>query len=197
PDFFLGLDLGQANDHTALCILERADVLISDRPDPVYFKPQTERRYAIRHIEQLPLGKTYPIIARHVADVTRHPGLNGAKFLAVDATGIGTPFTDMLRNEHYSARLVPVIITGGDNRSYDKATSTYHVPRNELLTSLLVALQKGILRISKELPLAGVLLQEMASLRYKEGRIETARSTQHDDLVFAAALATWRATVKL
>ncbi|MBI4908950.1 MAG: hypothetical protein HY820_35345, partial [Acidobacteria bacterium] len=85
PDFFLGLDLGQANDHTALCILERADVLISDRPDPVYFKPQTEQRYAIRHIERLPLGTAYPRIASHVAAVTRHPSLTGTRTLAIDA----------------------------------------------------------------------------------------------------------------
>ena len=76
--FFVGLDLGQAQDFTAAAILER--------PDP------RERVYAARHLQRWPLGTSYPEIVADVVQMVRR--LTPAPILAVDATGVGRPVVE-------------------------------------------------------------------------------------------------------
>ncbi len=49
-DFILGLDLGQAQDYTALGILERDG------------SSKGDREYQLRHLDRFPLGTSYPAI---------------------------------------------------------------------------------------------------------------------------------------
>ncbi len=55
------------------------------------------------------------------------------------------------------------MLTGSEYATYTRGVR--HVPRNELLTALLHSIQKGILRISREVPAAGMLLKELANVR--------------------------------
>ena len=63
----------------------------------------------------------------------------------------------------------------------------WHVPRNDLLAGLEVLLDAGELKISRRLSEAERLVRELENLQV-EGR-----GCEHDDLVFAVALAAWRA----
>jgi hypothetical protein len=59
--FFSGLDLGCAQDCTALAVLERTLAADPEQGD------REAARYAVRHLERCPLGTPYPAIAGRLA----------------------------------------------------------------------------------------------------------------------------------
>jgi hypothetical protein len=80
-NIFVGLDLGQARDHTALAVLEQAG-----------------ERYNLRRLERLPLHTSYPSVVEHVRGLVSRPQLRGCN-LVVDQGGVGRPVVDLLRQE--------------------------------------------------------------------------------------------------
>ncbi len=75
--FIVGADIGQAQNPTALAVLEAT--------------PGDDQ---IRHLERLPLGTSYPAVAERIGGLTMalpNPDL------VVDATGVGRPVVDQLR----------------------------------------------------------------------------------------------------
>ncbi len=187
PTYFMGLDLGQAQDFTALAILER----------------QGHARgsvYHCRHLQRWPLKTSYPAIVADVSRIVRSPELKGGQAqatLALDATGVGAPVVDMFRAAHLPVYLQPIQITGGSEVSRDGDVS--RVPKRDLVSSSQVALQTGRLKIAPELPDAQTLVRELQNFQVKIN-LETAhdsygawREGTHDDLVLAVALALWTA----
>ena len=77
-DYIAGLDIGQANDPSALCVIERVGP-----------------RLHVRHLERLPLGLPYPAQVERVAGVLDRPPLVGHVRLVLDATGVGRPVLDL------------------------------------------------------------------------------------------------------
>ena len=72
------------------------------------------------------------------------------------------------------------------------------MPKRDLIVGVQVLLQNGGLKIASGLPHAATLAKEMAEMRVKvtaAGREQFGawRSGQHDDMVFAVALACWAA----
>ncbi len=186
PTYFIGLDLGQAQDYTALAILERPNA------------GGGERTYLCRHLQRWPLKTSYPTIVADVSRIVRSPELKGGQAqatLALDATGVGAPVVDMFRAAHLPVHLVPIQITGGSEVSHDGDVS--RVPKRDLVSSSQVALQTGRLKIAPELPDAQTLVRELQNFQVKIN-LETAhdsygawREGTHDDLVLAVALALW------
>src|SRR5262245_37956322 len=111
--YWLGLDLGQASDFSALSILESHD-------------PQFPRRYQGRHLQRWPLQTPYPSIAKEVAALAEALALQhlpAPVWLAVDGTGIGAAVVDLLKREPMPhIQLVVILITGGDLESRDPKT---------------------------------------------------------------------------
>jgi hypothetical protein len=187
PDYYVGLDLGQTTDFTALAVLERppADGGAGDGP-----------AYALRHLERFPLGTPYTAIvpaATRLANAA--PG--GAATLVVDQTGVGRAVVDLLRRAPGTGRIVPVTITGGLEVA-EQEDGSYHVPKKELVTCLQLLLQSRRLKVARTLPHADTLVQELSNFRVKitEALHETFgawREGEHDDLVLAVALAAWLA----
>jgi hypothetical protein len=113
----------------------------------------------------------------------------------VDATGVGRPVCDLFRDARMPCRLVPITITGGLSLTGDGRGGA-HVPKKDLVGCAQVLLQARRLRVARELELADVLVQELENFRV---RITAAahevfgdwREGQHDDLVFALAMAAW------
>ena len=179
-DFFLGLDLGQANDYTALGAIER----IGGEEGPA--------TWHLRHLERM-RGVPYPQVVARVAAVMVAEPLRAHCRLVVDATGVGQPVVDLLA----AAGLWPiaVFIHGGQQATLDKGA--WHVPKRDLVAVVQVLLQSARLRIAASLPLAGVLEQELLNFRVTID-FKTAHDSyaawcegQHDDLVLAVALACW------
>ena len=60
-ELFIGLDLGQRRDPTAIAVIERS-VHIADRPDPTTWARERTIRHQVRHLEILPLGTPYTAV---------------------------------------------------------------------------------------------------------------------------------------
>jgi hypothetical protein len=87
--FFLGLDLGQRHDFTALAILDRT-VSLTGHTDPVTFQRETTTSLCFRHLHRYPAGTPYTTITAHLARLVSSPQLSGRSTLVLDATGIGS-----------------------------------------------------------------------------------------------------------
>ena len=189
PDYFIGLDLGQASDYSAVAVLERPAQKCQEAGEqrPVY---------SLRYLRRYALGTPYTRIVPAVARLASSDLLQGCT-LAVDQTGVGRPVVDLLRQAPMTARIVPITITGGQVVTVTEDGS-YHVPKKDLVSSLQLLLQSQRLKMSRSMPEADYLVQELANFRV---RITAAahetfgawREGQHDDLVLAVALAAWLA----
>jgi hypothetical protein len=179
---FLGLDLGQRQDYSALVIAEQ------------HGQPR-QAAYHVRHLERFPLGIPYPAVVARVHALQHTPELRGRSHLVVDRTGVGAPVVDLLR----LARLSPVAvtITGGDAVTRE-GYHHYHVPKRDLVSTLQVLLQGGRLKVAQGLPAAQLLVEELLHFQVKitvaaHDTYGAWREGAHDDLVLAVALACWYA----
>jgi hypothetical protein len=85
--YFAGLDLGQAQDFTALAVVERAE--IKGEWDAVAYCYRKVRELRLRHLERMPLGTPYPEMVARVRHVMGSAAVAGSQYLAVDGTGVG------------------------------------------------------------------------------------------------------------
>jgi hypothetical protein len=181
-NYFVGLDLGQSKDFTALAILERH----SEGEASVFHA---------RHLQRYQLGTPYPAI---VADVGRilqlEPLCKHNLTLAIDGTGVGVAVTDLFLQANLHADLHPITITGGDQVTRDG--QAYRVPKRDLVGVVQVCLQTSRLKIASALPEAATLTAELQNFQVKitDAAHDTYgawREGTHDDLVLAVALALW------
>jgi hypothetical protein len=173
--FYIGVDLGQRADFTAFAVVEREE---APRPwmVPLY------RGLNVRWLERLPLGTPYTAVARRAEEIAGK--LYPRCEMAIDATGLGAPVVDLLKNGTMR-ELAPVVITGG-GKSHSSG-GRFYVPKRDLVAGLQLLLEKEELRIASKLREARALARELIDMRMN-GTQET-----HDDLVLAVALASWQA----
>jgi hypothetical protein len=186
--FTMGLDLGQAQDYTAVSIVETIEAPRTDDGR------RGERTFHVRHLERFALRTTYPTMVARVAEMLHSERLKGSTDLVVDGTGCGVPVMDLLRDARLSP--VAVTITGGDAESRGDR-GEYRVPKRDLVGVMQVLLQAGRLKIAAELPEAPILQAELLNFQVKIN-LDTAhdsygawREGTHDDLVLSVALACW------
>ena len=176
--FHVGLDLGQANDYTAIAVVEEAgdDLLL------------------VRHLERF-RNTLYPDVADRLEALLDSPQLRGKAELVIDRTGAGPAVADLFIKRGRSFKAVK--IHGGDAETVEEGT--YRVPKRNLVSALQAALQTGTLKISSALELAELLREELLNFRIKiniatgHDSYEHWREGEHDDLVLAAAMAVWSA----
>ncbi len=189
---FIGLDLGQSADFTALAIIECVRT-ITDGTDEI-------TNLNVIHLQRWQLRTSYPAI---VADVVKM--INGLKeyqspdykpVLAIDATGVGAPVIDLFKRENINAELRPIQIIGGANISEEFGIT--RVPKRDLVSVVQVGLQNKTLKIASQLPEAEILSKELQTFQVKitdaaNDVYGAWREGTHDDLVLAVALALWTA----
>jgi hypothetical protein len=192
---FIGLDLGQAKDYSALAIIECIRT--------VTYGGGKDEITALNciHLQRWQLRTGYPVI---VADVVKminslDPALSpeARPLLAVDATGVGAPVVDLFKREPIKAQLKPIQIVGGANVSSEFGMT--RVPKRDLVSCVQVALQNRTLKIASRLPDADVLARELQNFTVKitdaaNDVYGAWREGTHDDLVLAVALALWTAS---
>ncbi|HEU4700686.1 MAG TPA: hypothetical protein VFS40_15990 [Gemmatimonadales bacterium] len=198
--YILGLDLGQASDWTAMAVLQRI-VTVRDAERPIKvngvtcmerYREALPAEFPCRHLERAPLGTSYPTIVARVRGLMFDPAIRGQTALVVDATGVGRPVVDMLREA--GLKPIPVTITGGDAVSRDGAG--WRVPKRDLVGAVQVLLQSQRLKFAAEMPLVSTLVAELKAFRVKvseQGHDSYGawREGSHDDLVLALAVAAW------
>jgi hypothetical protein len=191
--YLIGLDLGQAQDYSALVIVER---FIKEGEHDKEGKPTYTPLYHVRHIERFPLGTRYTAVADRVKVVCTSEKLKDApRTLLVDATGVGRAEVDLLR-ERLAGIIYPmaVTITPGSQARFDEGV--YYVPKRDLVGALQVLLQTDRLKVAEDLPEAVTLVKELQAFRIKitlagNDTYEAWREGDHDDTVLATAMACW------
>lgn len=190
--YFVGLDLGQRQDFTALAVLERVETKGEwDAWRMAYKKDVTLR---LRHLERVPLGTPYPEVVARVRRLLQTEAMGGHCDLVVDATGVGRPVVEMLELADLGCWVRPVVVTGGRHESVEGGWA--HVPKRDLMSRLQVLLQGDRLKIAERLEYSAALVKEMAEMRVKVTQAGNEqygawRKGAHDDMVFAVALACW------
>ena len=181
--FFVGLDLGQKRDHSALAVVERVDRRRA-------FQSTVFEHVAVRHLERMPLGTPYPEVVERVKEIVWAQALRGQCSLAVDATGVGAPVVDMLRAARLGCQVTAVTITGGERGAGD-----WSVAKQDLIGELQVLLEQGQMRIGV-MRETQQLVRELLDMKMSAGRTGRVRMGadgygEHDDLAIALALACW------
>jgi hypothetical protein len=202
--YYVGLDLGQSADYTALAVVH--DTFIE--PAPAYRVPQLQ----VVHLERYPLRTSYVDIVDSVIGLLRKQQLHPWEWtrplhqeqthptLIVDRTGVGAPVTDLFTKRRVT--FVQVTITGGTSVTRGEGSRHYHVPKRDLVSSLEVPFHNQQLVIAKDLDLRPTLEKELAGFKRKiklttgHDSYEHWREGDHDDLVLACSLAAWFARRK-
>lgn len=179
----IGLDIGQKRDPTAVCVAE-----IHERPAA----ERTEIHFQVRHLERMPLGTPYPKVAERTGEIVAkvRQRIHSTPHLYVDATGVGQPIVDLLR-EHV-VRTIACYFTHGDRRT-KKSWCEITIGKAFLVSRLQALLQTGRLHLpqreearvlAEELQNYEIRVDENANDKYGAFRVGT-----HDDLVTALGLA--------
>lgn len=185
---FIGVDIGQKRDPTAICVAERERREGAERTEP---------HFNIRHLERLPLGTPYPRVADRVARITERVRERTGEppTVFVDATGVGQPVVDLLREQIRSGKVVAVYFTHGDRRIETKDRQQRQVSLGKaFLVSRLQALLQCVRLHLPRTREAEVLTEELLNyeLRVDENandRYGAFKVGTHADLVTALGLA--------
>ena len=198
--YYLGIDLGQARDYTALSLLEEPVWVDPKWAREVYLAPEQARwrspadlvpeqarralylsnrrgrpphpALSVRYLERFELGTRYTRVIERVQELIGTPPLEGKKITAlVDATGVGRAVVDSFFQA--GLRPTPVTIHGGASVGQDH--NGFRVPKRDLVSAVQVLLQNQRLKIAGGLPLAETLKKELLNFKVK---IDSA--TAHD-----------------
>jgi len=186
--WFLGLDLAQRQDFTALAMLN----LTWRKAErcPVTWQWNRKPELALCGLDRYPRGESYRSycinVERRVDQIlAREPG--ATVHLVIDASGPGAPIVDEFRRAGLDITIHPVTMTGGAEPSANKHGGQ-NVPRRDLITKLILLMEHQTFRAEPGIPNLKEFESEMLDLRAND----TATSTT-DDLVVAASLAAWQA----
>ncbi len=195
--YILGLDLGLINDYSALSMLEQAETL--ERADfSKDIGEHYEVAYHLVHLQRFKLATQYPAVVQRVKEIMENPKIARNNHLILDATGVGTPVLQMFR----AVGVNPVGVTltaGAEVTKTSDSYEGYHVPKGQLVSTLMVLVQSGRLKIAEGLEHAPAFDEEMQNFHYtldkKTGHdtYESVKDSVHDDLVVSVALAAWYA----
>lgn len=217
---FMGCDLGQASDHTALGIVERiknpnpehdpeiaAYARQNRKPGFKYAVPQwLADDYHVLALHRFQLGILYPNIRKTLQKVVDSPQMGNHRVaLAIDGSGPGRSMVDELRSGAVGSRLegvdlfVPVTITTGQSENRGKM-GYMNVARNILVGEAKKLLGWGRLKLppADAMPHGAIFAEELRSFKPRQthtGNVvfEAIREGDHDDLIFAVSLALWMA----
>ncbi len=194
----VGIDIGQKHDPTALAVVE----VVQGAP----------AAFAVRHLERLPLGLSYPDVATRLGQVVGNLHARArADYLArtpapywpgevwadqaqvavyVDATGVGQPVVDLLARQ--GVAVTACYFTYGDR--YSAEVGRISIGKAWLVSRLQVLLQEGRLHLPARLAEAAALTQELLDYEMRvdqdaNEKYGAFRTGAHDDLVTAVGLA--------
>lgn len=181
--FFVGLDLGQASDYTALSVLEQEWNIQNRRYE-----------YRLRYLDRV-RGMPYPEIVTKVSNMMQSGKLMAVEppRLIVDKTGVGAPVCDLFR----TGPIKPVEITITSGQTPSVVPRGFHVPKRDLVFALLSIFQRGVFTAAENMQLAGTLKTELQNFKVKidpktaHDSYESWREGAHDDLVLSVSMAAW------
>jgi hypothetical protein len=186
PRFFVGLSLGQAQEATAVAVIQHTGNV-------------KEAVCHVPHLKRYALGTSYPEIVKDVAERLQKAPANAC--LILDATGVGQAVVELIRTHSLlstrDANIHSVSVTGGEAEG--REGRHWRVPKLNLVGAVQVLLQSQRLKIASDLPDTPALVNELGSFKVKvvtsvNESFSEWRERPQDDLVFAVAVACWAAT---
>lgn len=189
----IGVDVGQKVDPTAIAVAE-----LTYRPvDPSQQRSKREEtHFLIRSLTRLPLGTSYPDVAKRIGEIwweLKNRSSENPR-VWIDATGVGQPVVDFVRTYVGTPRRVwPVIFNHGDHRKENEEERKVILGKAYLVSRLQVLLQSDRIhfpdgpefrQLAKELLDYEIRIDEDSNDRYGAFKVGT-----HDDLVTAVGLA--------
>lgn len=209
-DCWVGLDLGQFVDYSAVSVLGRSLAvnratglpLRDSRGGAVYC-------WDVLGLKRFALRTPYTQVIAEVAKIVARPELKPKPRLVVDATGVGVACLEMVRRGIQGVDIWGVSITSGESWRMVRmggAGFLLHAAKVQVTGALREVLESGRLKIAKTkdgqpIPGADVLKRELADFKVKltQAANETfgADSGSHDDMVLSIALPIWAGSLPI
>jgi len=150
--------------------------------------------FEIGTIRRLPLETSYNNVVADVHQLLRR--CPAGTELVIDGTGIGKAICDMFRFQGITPWCVTA--TSGLDQTINHGARTANVPKLMLVSRLQSILFEQRLKVSAQLEEATAFLEELRDFRVEysaSGHMTyNAKRGKHDDMLSAAAVATWRLT---
>jgi hypothetical protein len=177
---YIGIDVGQQRDYTALSVVEK-------RIDPI-----VKTEYHVRQLARLPLKLDYTAQVDRIVQVVQELR-DQSPVILVDVGGVGRPFLDLLINRGVPA--TGIQITGGDTVREGNAGSI-NVPKRDLVLALELAFEQKRIKIPESLKQKDILISELQNFTVKisssgHDSYAAAKESIHDDMIIALALPVW------
>ena len=194
----LGVDLGQVRDRTVIIGVQSFEVAAPEAPEEELpgRRARPQRHFDMVHIETLRPGTPYPVQARLISAAAE--GLAGEELpqLFVDATAVGRPVVDMLRDGCGFA-ICAVTATGATGDVVRHGRLELSVPKSILVAGLQAALSSRRVHCPPGLAGAADLKKELSAFSFElseaTGRPTYAGRGTHDDRVSALCLSVFGA----
>ncbi len=193
--YVFGVSLGVSIQPTAMALVEHK-VWKNEN-----WEPETEALH-LRYLERLQLDAGYPDTVERIDTVLKSAEIKDEECdenpdVIIDVTGAGRAILELFKR----AEIEPIVvtITNASGREEEIKPDDWHVPKKELIGNLQVMYQTGRWKMAKDLELVPTLIKELRDFKMRPPRLdpsdpETWRERPSDDLVFAVALAAWRAS---
>jgi len=175
--YWIGFDVGQAQDYSALSLLQKID-----------------DRYYVTALDRLPLNMSYPEQVDLVhTRMNLRPLARATKTLCIDATGVGRPIVDLAEDKGLNP--IAITITGGNDANWDNERRKATVPKRDLANTLRIFAETDRLRALKDFK--QILVEELPYFipkidpRTGHDSYEARQEGRHDDLILSVAIALW------
>lgn len=183
---FVGIDLGESGNHTAIAALERQRL---DKPIV-----KQKYRYIVRLLDEYELGLYYPDQIDRMKETLKHEAFKGCT-VGADYTGVGRPVIQMMWKQKVHSGLCPILITAGHKATWDEESKGYHVPKRDLVGTMQVLLQADLFNWHSKLKTAAKLEKQLQKFKVRITRHKNetfgAEGADQDDLVLACSIAAW------
>jgi hypothetical protein len=189
----VGVDIGQRVDPTAIAITEELTREVAIDTD----RRRRESFFLVRQLERLPLDTPYPQVATRIAEVVGRVALqfpSATLWLVLDATGVGRPVVDLIRDELGGTSRVKISaatfvatdrLEGGYRSAELKVGKEWMVSR---LQALMQTTRIQLPSTNEAQALANELRVYDAGVSQQGTFTAGAKTGKHDDLVTAVGL---------
>lgn len=214
----IGVDIGQRVDYTAVSVAEAGArptgcTVKAWVPDPFGVadawadEPEQETLWLIRHLERLPLGTSYPDVAKRIAQIIANLGKRHAEQskneldpptlrlrLLVDQTGVGAPVLDLIRAALRDSACTITGVTFACGDRYERGGREARLGKAFLVSHLQALLQTGRIQLPRASREAQSMREELLNYQIKVDPDGMAKfgafsTGAHDDLATALGLA--------
>ena len=190
--YIVGVDIGQTMEPTALAVVEQQ---LRHRESVGVECPEMHLRHLERTSMDVSVPESIDKVANLVKDLAKMEQSGEDVTVVLHAAGGVHTVVPFMRE--IDLHPVTVSITNGIAET-EVELDSWQVAKGELVGALRIQFEAKRLKIARGMGLTGALVEQLGNFKLKPPPInmqdfEAWREHPDDDLVFAAALATWRA----